>query len=171
MLLTVQGTSQVPVYSGWVFSWVPLSFLGSSNVSLRSWFYLQCTQRLFQLLLEVWVLAVYSMSDLTQVSRVEIDLAVVSVVQKLDCSVNCRGISASFIGTQDGLVSCCSVLVFSLFYSSHCLSHLVFSHQWKEENACDRHFQIKTIINFLPRSSVISCSGQEETRIGCVHWS
>lgn len=44
MVLTVRGTSQVPVYSGWVFSWVPLSFLGSSNVSLRSRLYLQRSQ-------------------------------------------------------------------------------------------------------------------------------
>lgn len=31
MVLTVQGTSQLPAYSGWVFSWVPLSFLRSSK--------------------------------------------------------------------------------------------------------------------------------------------
>lgn len=43
--------------------------------------------------------------------------------------------------------------------------------QWKEWNLCDRHFQIKIIINFLPTSSVIFGSAREETRIGCVHWS
>lgn len=90
MVLTVRGTSQVPVYSGWVFSWVPLSFLGSSNVSLRSQLYLQRSQSLIQLLLEGWLLAMYSMSDLTQVFKTEIELAVGSVVQRLDCSINCR---------------------------------------------------------------------------------
>lgn len=100
MVLTVQGTSQVPVYSGWVFSWVPLSFLGSSNVSLRSRLYLQCTQSPIQLLLEVWALAMYRMSDLTQVFKTEMELAVVSVVQKLDCSINWRGVSASFMGLR-----------------------------------------------------------------------
>lgn len=34
MVLTVQGASQVPVYPCWVFSRIPQSFLGSSNVSL-----------------------------------------------------------------------------------------------------------------------------------------
>lgn len=75
MVLTVQGTSQVPVYSGWVFSWVPLSFLWSSNV--RSWLYLQCTQSPIQLRLEVEVLVMYSMFDLIQVFKTEIELAVV----------------------------------------------------------------------------------------------
>lgn len=170
MLLTVQGTSQVPVFPDWVSSWVPLSFLGSSNVSLRSQLYLQCTQSPIQLLLEVWVLAVYSMADLTQVSKAEIDLAVVSVVQKLDCSINCTGFSASLIGNQDGLVSCCFLGLF-LFNSPPFFFHLLFLYQWKEEHSCDRHFRIKVIINFLPRSSVISRSGQEETRIGSVHSS
>lgn len=56
MVLTVKGSSQVPVYSGCLFPSVPLSFLRSSNVSLRSWLYLQCTQCPIQLLLEVWLL-------------------------------------------------------------------------------------------------------------------
>ncbi len=137
MLLTVQGTSQVPVFSDWVFSWVPLSFLGSSNVSLRSRLYLQCTQSPVQLLLEIWLLAVYSMSDLTQVSKAEIDLAVVSVVPKLDCKINCRGFSASFVGNQDGLVSCCSSSVVSLFYSFWFFSHLLFLHKLKKPYVTD----------------------------------
>lgn len=41
-----------------------------------------------QLHLQVWVVAMYSMSDLTQVQKTEIELAVVGAVHKLDCSIN-----------------------------------------------------------------------------------
>lgn len=43
----------------------------------------------------------YSMSDLTQVFKTEIELAVASVGQKLDHSLNDRGVPASLTGTQD----------------------------------------------------------------------
>lgn len=45
----------------------------------------------------------YSLSNLSQVLKTEILLAVDSVVQELDCAINCRGVSASFSGTLDGL--------------------------------------------------------------------
>lgn len=119
MVLTVRGTSQVPAYSGWLFSWVPLSFLGSLNVSLRSWLYLQYAQCSFLLLLEVWLLDMSSMSDLPQVFRTEMRLADVTVVQKLDCSVTYRGIPASFVPTH-------SFPEFSLFWGAFLSPTLFF---------------------------------------------
>lgn len=97
MVLTVQGTSQVPVYSGWVFSWVPLSFLFllSSNVSLRSQLHLRCIQTHSAAFRCLGTCFMYSMSDLTCVQK----------WNRVGCGQCCAeiGLQRCFIGAHGGL--------------------------------------------------------------------
>lgn len=172
MVLTVRGTSQVPVYPGRLFSWVPLSFLGSLNVSLQSWLYLQYAHCSFQLLLEVWLLDMSSMSDLPQVFRTEMRLADVTVVQKLDCSVTYRGIPASFVPTH-------SFPEFSLFWGAF-LSRTLFFPSFIPSPLIIRKLAwltfsqtqllLSLMIDFTsPKGFVISSGAREDTSTGFVH--
>lgn len=119
------------------------AFCEAQNVSLRSRLYLQCTQSPIQLLLEDWVLAMYTVSWLDSgvknCNRVGCGQRYWTAVSIAEVSLGVRKVSAFLKAHSSPSVGRYSSLFLSLFCSTHFFSRLLFffTNEKKETRVTD----------------------------------